>query len=152
MADLSTLIKVPISFLNFNLYAFNDVYIQQNGQPDQKIPTYLNVNVRGVYTGNIPTLTEKKILPDSIRIDQTSFLVIERSFVPLINVDASSTHPIDGSNFSFFLKPTLESDILLFILSILISQTLIIALVPLVKFIFLGDPYTSIFKDYKNRK
>jgi hypothetical protein len=148
ISQLSEIIKVPLLFVNFNMYALNEVTVID---PDGlKHATLLNINIEGKYTDSIATNSIRRLrIGKNIREILTSSFIFERSFKSKEFDDKilASLPPSDGSYYVIFLLPTIFSFIMVWLLSIVFLYGLIVVFGLCLKFIYTGSPIVEIFKD-----
>lgn len=123
--DISTVFKIPLSFMRFDIYVYNDV-----------ISSKLNINLAGQYKHNI--LYGKQVrIANNINYYNLPSLNFERSFE---SINGATT--IGTGSYGAFLKPT---PLTFFIMWIFINIPIVYAFLAVFaackKFVLFGYPF-----------
>lgn len=148
--NISSLIKVPISLLNFNIYLENyrKAKIKNTGE---EVLISINIDIKGNYEGETNyeggiKYGDRRRVATSTRGQEIPRLAIERAFEVQNKKEISieETVPLKGTYYSLFIEPTKKSWLLIyFFVGIPFSYAFFIILNSCRRFILFGSPFTD---------
>lgn len=152
VSQFSQLVKLPLLFLNFNMFVKNNV-ISQN-EKWESTSMLLNVTISGKYTGGIRT-GDSRVVYRNIHISKISTLTYQRSLDfanPAFINSSQNIFPKSGSNFVVYMFPNLSSVFLFWFCSVVLWYGFIVLFGLFLKFILLGSPIKEILHEYQGKK
>ena len=142
LKDISPTFHIPLSFLRFDVYAYNNVTAKTND--GQATSTFLNINILQLYTGKIKT-DQTEIVRKNISSYNLSGLNYTRSF----DTADIATTTLRG-DYTVFLKPTQLTFITTWAIIIVpIVYAFIVIFSACFKFVLLGSPFMDVVKGFK---
>ncbi|MDO8518219.1 MAG: hypothetical protein Q7S26_02945 [bacterium] len=153
ISQFSQTFKMPLYFLNFDLYTINNIYVRDVA--GNRIATALNFDINGLYTGGIKNGELRRIYGEINATKLTNLqLPISRSvdIYPSKAIGATSTLVLENnSNYLLFILPSWWSFLLFWILSILFLYGLIVLFSLCLRFILIGSPMLDVFDKYHTK-
>lgn len=143
-ADVSSLIKAPISLLYFDLYLHN-FRVAELEPTKERIPLSMNTEVNGIYNHEI-RFGEIRKIASSVRGGEIPGLLITRSYRPenRDEIPLASTTPVIGSYYLLSIWPTWESLIFIYLVAgIPLAYGVFVLINACRRFVLFGAPFTD---------